>query len=191
MDKKRLRKMRIKQVSVINTLIIVFIIIFFTFVGGLEITQSQFFLILGIIILAQTLVRWFKRKSTKSIIPVFEQVATYEKQKMGKEWKKQYNTGTISNLFLSGIFLLQAYLFTGVNDRGIHIDKGFMLVTFLISAVIINVALYFHIRKVDQSHTASEFKGYTLKSYLIGAAGGVALTFIFFTGLIFYVLTFR
>ncbi|ALX48667.1 hypothetical protein [Lentibacillus amyloliquefaciens] len=190
MGQKTLKVMRRKQAAITNALIIALFMIYITIMSMFEITESQMFFILGLIILANTLMRWIKRKSTKSIFPVFEQVASYEKQKMGSEWRKQYNSGLIMNFLLSGIFLLQSNWLSGSTDTVVRTDAGFMLVTILFLVVLVNTSLYLHVRKVDDSQSASDFRGYTLKSNLIGIVAGLAAALTLSIGLIFYVMTF-
>ncbi|MFD2922177.1 hypothetical protein [Halobacillus naozhouensis] len=189
MDQRALKIMRIKQLVSTNALVIALFAIYLALLSAFEVRMSQMFFVLGAIVFAQTLLRWISRKSTKSVIPFFEQVAIYEKQKMGNEWRKQYNTGLICNFFLSGIFLLQAFWSRGSTDIAIQMELRFMLLLALCLVIMINIALCIHIRKVDRSKLQSDFKGYTLKTNIIGAVVGLVVAFAMFVGITFYVLT--
>jgi hypothetical protein len=92
---EKLKKMRRKQFIVTNALLITAIIIYFIIIPNLNVTGTQFFLILGVILLLQAIFGFFKADSTKSLFSIFEQVAIYEKEKMGEEWKKHRRMGNL------------------------------------------------------------------------------------------------
>ena len=77
--------------------------------------------------LIQATVSLRKGYSTKSFIPIFEKVAVYEKEKMGKEWKKQRKSMWILNYFLSALFFFQFYLNRNYSASKIEFDLPFMV----------------------------------------------------------------
>jgi hypothetical protein len=109
MESTELSNMRLKQVAVTNGLILTAMIIFFTITNVFTITFAHFFLVLGVLVFIQGVFGLIKGASTKSMIPIFEKVASYEKQKMGIEWYKQRKVGYVWNLILSCLLFLQSY----------------------------------------------------------------------------------
>ena len=82
--------MRLKQVAITNGLILTAsMIIFFTIINVFTIAFAHYFLVLGVLVFIQGVFGLIRGESTKSIIPNYEKVAIYEKQKMGSEWYKQ------------------------------------------------------------------------------------------------------
>ncbi|MQM40382.1 hypothetical protein KBTX_04431 [wastewater metagenome] len=69
-------------------------------------------------------------------------------------------------------------------------DIRFMLMMILFIIILMNIGLYIHIRKVDHSMSQADFKGYTLKTSLIGLIGGFVLGVVMIVGITFYVLNF-
>src|SRR5690606_40468387 len=82
----------------------------FSMIFFLEISMSTYFFILAFLVLIQAAAGVVRGYSTKSIIPIFEQVATYEKEKMGIEWKKQRKTSIASSFFVSIVMFLNAMM---------------------------------------------------------------------------------
>ena len=95
MESIELSNMRLKQVAVTNGLILTAMIIFFTITNVFTITFAHFFLVLGVLVLIQGVFGLIKGDSPKSIIPIFEKIAFYEKEKMGSEWYKQRKVGYV------------------------------------------------------------------------------------------------
>ncbi|MCY7493885.1 hypothetical protein [Bacillus safensis] len=93
MEQAALKKMRSKQVVTSNLLFGMVILIFFILIQNVEIQFTYFFLCLGIFMLLQGIYGLIKKGSTKSIIPIFEQVAIYEKEKLGKELEERTKSG--------------------------------------------------------------------------------------------------
>ncbi|WP_058306326.1 hypothetical protein [Gracilibacillus massiliensis] len=189
MESSELRKMRKTQFLVMNGLIVSILVTFILLIRLIDITFSQFFLGLGIILLVQSVLRLAKGESTKSWIPIFEQVAYYEKHKMGKEWKKQLRMNNIWNLILSGIIFLQYYLYRDATDSTLQPDLIFMLAMTFFLFVIVNISLFFHIRKIDRSNSVTDLKGYTWKSNLVGIIMGIGFAMIVIMVTIFYVIS--
>ncbi|MFZ3580066.1 hypothetical protein [Virgibacillus sp. DJP39] len=189
MELTDLRKMRGKQIAVTNGLILTLLTIYFVMISVLDVTFSVLFLILGISILIQAILGFLKSDSTKSFIPIFEQVANYEKQKMGREWNKQRRMGFIWNLILSGLMFMQYYFSRGSTDHVFQIDFTFMFVITLIALGLINISLFLHIRKVDRSTSELDMKGYTWKSSLVAVVVGVVLAVASIAFIMFYILS--
>ena len=72
MESTKLSNLKLKQVAVTNGLVLTAIIIFFVVTNVFTIQFAQFFLVLGVIILIQSIFGFIKGDSTKSFIPIFE-----------------------------------------------------------------------------------------------------------------------
>ena len=189
MEKNELKQMRTRQLLAVNGLLLVFITLYFLLIYNIPITFSHLFWVLGAVILTQSILGLAKLHSTKSLVPVFEKVAEYEKQKMGAEWKKQRRMGYIWNLIVGGFMFLQSYWYQDSTIVNFQPDIGFMLVFALFVAGLINVSLILHIKKVDHSHSQQDLQGYTWKSNVIAVIAGIALAVIFFIFTISYIFS--
>ena len=189
MESTELSNMRLKQVAVTNGLILTAIIIFFIVTNVFTIKFAQFFLVLGVIILIQSIFGFIKGDSTKSFIPIFEKVAIYEKQKMGSEWYKQRKVSYIWNLILSGIMFLQSYWYRDSTDNTFQIEPVLMFIMVFFLLIMVNISLVIHFRKVDRSTSESDMKGFTWQSNLIGVAIGIVFVLIMFVITLFYIFS--
>ena len=189
MESTELSNMRLKQVAVTNGLILTAMIIFFTIINVFTIAFAHYFLVLGVLVLIQGVFGFIKGDSTKSIIPIFEKVAIYEKQKMGSEWYKQRKVGYVWNLILSCLLLLQSYWNRDSTDNVFQIDLMFMFIMTFFLLVMINISLIIHFRKVDRSTSELDMKGYTWKSNLIAVAVGIVFALVMFVITISYIIS--
>lgn len=189
MEPTELSNMRLKQVAVTNGLILTAIITFFIITNVFTITFADFFLVLGALILIQGVFGLIKGDSPKSLIPIFEKIAIYEKQKMGSEWYKQRKVGYIWNLVLSGLMFLQSYWNRDSVDNTFQIDLMFMFIMTFFLLVLINISLIIHFRKVDRSTSELDMKGYTWKSNLIGVAVGIVFALIMFVIVLSFIIS--
>ncbi|MGE7667690.1 hypothetical protein ACQKMN_18505 [Ureibacillus composti] len=189
MDSTELRRLRLNQVAIINGLMTMILISFFIIINKFSITFSQFFLVIGVIALFQGVFGLIKGDSTKSFIPIFEKIAVYEKQKMGKEWYKQRKVGYIWQLLLSVLMFLQAYWNRDTNDHIFQFNFGFIGILLIILLSMVNISMLLHFRKVDRSNSLSDMKGYTWKSNLFSIAVGIIFTFAIFSITIFYLMS--
>ena len=183
-----IKKMRKKQLYVTNAILLTVLIIYCIIIYFNFISFSMFYLILGFIMLIQATVSLRKGYSTKSFIPIFEKIAIYEKEKMGKEWKKQRKSMWITTYFLSGLFLFQSYLNRNYSASEIEFDLPFMVILILLLLGLMNVSMYIHFRKVDKATSELDLKGYTWKSYGISIILGILSAFLIITVTIFYLL---
>ncbi|KAB2331971.1 hypothetical protein [Bacillus mesophilum] len=186
MDTNQVSDMRLKQAGTINMLILVLLALFFLIVNVFTLTFSQFYLTAGIIVLIQGLSGLIKRDSTRSIFPILQQAAQYEKEKMGNEWYKYKRTGHIWSLVLGCMFILQSVLFSDSGDGVFQLEIVLMLIIAFTVFIMINISLIIHFRKVDQASTPVEFQGYTRKTYAVAFGVGIALgvlLIIFFVSL--------
>ena len=189
MESTELSNMRLKQVAVTNGLILTAMIIFFTIIYVFTIAFAYFFLVLGVLVFIQGVFGFIKGDSTKSIIPIFEKVAIYEKQKMGSEWYKQRKVGYVWNLVLSCLLLLQSYWNRDSTDNVFQVDLMFMLIMTFILLVMINISLIIHFRKVDHSTSELDMKGYTWKSNLIAVALGIVFALVMIVITLSYIMS--
>jgi hypothetical protein len=189
METTELRNMRLKQVATTNGLMVAAMIIFYIVTNVFTMTFTYFFFVLGVIVLIQAVFGLIKGDSVKSFIPIFEKVAIYEKQKMGSEWYKQRKVNNIWNLLFSGLMFLQSYWNRNSPDNIFHTEFMFMFIMTFFLLVMINVSLIIHFRKVDQSTSELDMKGYTWKTNLIAFAIGIVFTLAVFVMTIFYVIS--
>ena len=189
MESTELSNMRLKQVAVTNGLILTAMIIFFIITNVFTITFAHFFLVLGVLVFIQGVFGLIRGDSTKSIIPIFEKVAIYEKQKMGSEWYKQRKVGYVWNLVLSCLLLLQSYWNRDSTDNVFQIDLMFMFIMTFFLLVMINISLIIHFRKVDRSTSELDMKGYTWKSNLIAVAVGIVFALVMIVITLSYIMS--
>ncbi|MED4399991.1 hypothetical protein ABET41_10495 [Metabacillus fastidiosus] len=188
MELMEVKKMRTKQIAVINGMLLLALIIYFTLISFLHITFMQLFLFLGVFMLIQAIAGLLKGGSTKSFIPIFEEVSNYEKEKIGAEWKRQRRMSYISNFLFSGLMFLQAYWSLDSSDF-ISINFTFTVIWAVLITVFINIGMILHIKKVDRSTSQLDMKGYTWKSSLIAVAIGLGAGIVIFVLTILYVMS--
>ncbi|KGR78894.1 hypothetical protein CD29_09475 [Ureibacillus manganicus DSM 26584] len=189
MDRKNLRNMRLKQTAVLNGLLLFVMILYFLITNFFIISFSQFFLVLGILVLIQGVFGLVKGDSTKSIFPILEKVAIYEKQKMGKEWYKQRKVSYIWSLVLSCILFLQSFTNRGYTGNVVQLDFKLMIIMTFVFLTMLNISLMIHNRKVDRSVSELDMKGYTWKSNIIAVAIGIVFAFVMIFFTIFYIMS--
>ena len=189
MESKEISNIRLKQVAVTNGLIFAFIIIFFTVINVFTIKFAQFFFVLGLLILIQSIYGFIKGDSTKSFIPIFEKVAIYEKQKMGNEWNKEKKGVNVWRLILSGFLFFQSYLYRDLPYQTFEIDLIFGLVMVLFLVVFINVSLIIRFKRIDRSTSELDLEGYTKESNIIGGAFGILFTLVVVIITIIYMIS--
>lgn len=188
MNLTELRKMRLKQAAILNGIMFTGVITFFIVVNVFPIKIAHVFFITGVIILVQSIFLLIKGDSTKSFIPTFEQVAIYEKQKMGKEWYKQRKVAYISNLILSVFMFLQFYWYRHTMIV-LQIDLIFMFIILCFFLAIVNISLFIHSSKIDYSTSDLDMKGYTRKWVLISMVLGVILASLMIGFTFFYAIS--
>lgn len=189
MDTAALKSMRMKQVVIVNALLIFFLLSYFLVINHFAIKSSHLFIFLGMVILVQAVYGLLKGDSTKSLIPFYEKVAIYEREKMGNEWGKQRKVSNYWNLVLSGLFFLNAYLTRGSSSIVVEADYKFMSILGLFLLIMVNIASIVHFRKVDTSTTKIDFKGYTWKSNLIAVVVGIIFAIIMIVVVFTYIST--
>lgn len=174
MDPTEIDKMREKQIYVMNGLVISCLTIFFLIVHFFNVTQARFFFVLGVLLLIQVIIGFIKKDSTRSLIPILEKVAIYEKQKMGSEWYKQRKVTYVWNLILSCLMLMQSFWNLGSTHNVFQIEFMFVFFFTLGMLTLVNISLIIHIRKVDDSNSELEMKRYTFKSNFVAVTiGGI------------------
>lgn len=178
MNDKEISNMRLKQLLVTNILIFLSVILFFTVIKVASISSSRFFLVLSIILALQGIVGLVRGDTTKSVIPIFEKVAVYEKGKMGSEWYKERKTSFIWNIILSGLMFMQSYLNRRTTEQPFEWEISFLVIFLLVILLFINIASIIRFRKIDSSISSTELKGYTRKSNAIGVGIGIIFAII-------------
>ncbi|EWG11056.1 hypothetical protein [Cytobacillus firmus] len=158
-----IKKLRIRQLLLLNATLLFFLTASYILQILIDITYSQMFILLGMATLIQSIVGWVKRNSAKSILPVIEQIAIYEKEKMGNEWSKQRTVGSIWTLLVSSILFFNAY-FHSDSGEFLNIEPMFLFFLTIGILVMINISMVIHTRKVDGAQSPADFTWYTRSS---------------------------
>ncbi|QED46847.1 hypothetical protein [Cytobacillus dafuensis] len=182
-----LRNMRMKQIAFTNGLILTALIIYFVIISNITFSFAHFFLVLGVLQIILGVLGLMKGESTKSIFPIFEQVAIYEKQKMGSEWSKLRRVGYVWNLILGCLLFLLSFLNRNSPDQVLRIELMFMVMIVFFLLVMINIGMIIHFRKVDRSTSELDMKGYTWKSNLVAVVIGIVFGIVMVRGTLYYV----
>ncbi|MDQ0214477.1 hypothetical protein J2S13_000873 [Oikeobacillus pervagus] len=185
MDPTEIDKMREKQIYIMNGLVISCLTIFFLIVHFFNVTQARFFFVLGVLLLIQVIIGFIKKDSTRSLIPILEKVAIYEKKKMGSEWYKQRKVTYVWNLILSSLMLMQSFWNLGSTHNVFQIKFMFVFIFTIGMLTLVNISLIIHIRKVDGSNSELEMKGYTFKSNIVAVTIGGIFALIVIAMMIF------
>ncbi|MCP3030111.1 hypothetical protein LF817_02015 [Halobacillus sp. A1] len=185
MSYAEIKLMRKKQFLTTNILFSSMMAAYFIFISVVPLTFRVLFLSLGCLFLLQTIYGYIK-KSSGSPIPIFKKVEAYEKEKLGKEWDVQKKVDSGINLFLSGFMFFQAFFIMRETTR-VNIDYQIMAVLYIVFLLVVNLSLYFHVKKIDGAESG-ELQGYTKKSNVYGVLFGILLAAVLFLLLIMYVL---
>jgi hypothetical protein len=177
-DSTQISSMRLKQAAVTNMLLLAALIAFFLIINTLKVTFAQFYFAAAILVFFQGAVGLLKRNSTKSIFPIFEKVALYEKEKMGSEWVKYKRAGYIWSVVLSCMFLVQSYTFNDSLDQVFQLELFLMFIVAFSVLILMNIHLIIHFRKVDGASSPAEFKGYTRRTYTASFWAGILMASI-------------
>lgn len=176
LERTNLKKLRTKQVTALNVMIVLSLVIFFFVLSTFAITARGLFLAVGIIGFIQSAFQISRLRSSKIIIPILDEVAQYEKEKMGPEWFKLQRVSIVFSLIFSVIFILLAFFMPPTTGKIMPFDFIGMMVFSLILIVMINASLLSHMKKVDNAATTpADFKGYTMKVNLKAVLGGIGM----------------
>lgn len=187
MERDAIKKLRKRQIILINLLLLFILSVYFTVVMTIFMTSSQMNAIVGVIIFFYGLYGYVRKDKPTSFIPTFEKVAIYEKEKMGDEWNKQRKTNVISLFILSGIMLLNAVITSGGGSPAFTIDIfPPVLILVVVVILVMNLFTIIHIRKVDRSKSKADFAGYTLNMNIISIAVGIGITIVSVVLIILY-----
>ncbi|RAU04435.1 hypothetical protein QNH35_04005 [Bacillus pumilus] len=187
MEQAALKKMRTKQIAVSNLIAVILIIAFYMLIQIVEIRFTHFFLCLGILMLLQSIYGFIKKGSTKSFIPIFEQIAIYEREKLGKEWEKEQRMDNVWKLIMSGLMFFQSFSFQDVSNPFFDIQPMFLLFLLIMALALINISMLFRFRKIDRS-TVGELTGYTKESNIMAIALGFFTVIIIFIFIVIFLL---
>lgn len=187
MEQAALKKMRTKQIAISNLIAAIIIVAFFMLIQIVEIRFTHFFLCLGILMLLQSIYGFIKKGSTKSFIPIFEQIAIYEKEKLGKEWEKEQKMDNVWKLILSGLMFFQSFSFQDVSNPFFDIQPIFLLFLLIMALALINISMLFRFKKIDRS-TEGELTGYTKESNIMAIALGFLTVIIIFIFIVIFLL---
>ncbi|MGE1212481.1 hypothetical protein [Bacillus pumilus] len=187
MEQATLKKMRTKQIAVSNLIIGLLIIAFFMAIEIFKIQLTHFLFCLGILMLLQGILGFIKKGRTKSFIPILEQVAIYEKEKLGKEWEKEKWLDNVWKVILSGIMFIQSFILQNAESSFSDVEPPLIIFLFLVVLAILNISLLFRFRKIDRS-TEGELTGYIKESNMMGIALGFFMAIIIFIFIVIFLL---
>ncbi|MFV5960888.1 hypothetical protein [Bacillus sp. AK25] len=137
MEQAALKKMRTKQIAISNLFVGLMIIIFFMLIQIVKIQLTHFLFCLGILILIQGILGFIRKGTTKSFIPILEQVAIYEKEKLGKEWEKEKRLDYVWKIILSVIMFIQSFTLQNVDNAFGDVDPALIIFLFLMVLAIL------------------------------------------------------
>ncbi|RKD25979.1 hypothetical protein BEP19_03375 [Ammoniphilus oxalaticus] len=190
MKAEEVKKMRFDQLIVVNGLILTVVTIYLILANVLHITVTSLFLVIGAIALIQGVAGLVRMDEAKSIIPIFGQVAAYEKEKLGdQEWRRQRIVGCVWNAVVSGIFLIQAYMHRGSLDTIAEIDYPILLIFVFLALTVLNFSMLMHFRKIDHAEAKVEFNYSMWRAQLDAVLIIVTFGFVMFTFTVFYFMT--
>jgi hypothetical protein len=178
MDIKEIGNMRVKQLLVTNVLIVLSLIVFFTLVRFVSISFSQVSMIVAFFLALQGIVRLLRGDTTKSLLPIFEKVAIYEKEKMGREWYKERKTNFIGSVLLGCLMFLQAFWNRSLPEQTFQMENYYLAILIFLTLALVNIGSVIRFRKIDRSLSKTDLKGYTQKSNVIGIGVGIIFAVI-------------
>lgn len=158
---------------------------FIVFLFLSQIGLSLRMLLIGTSVLVLVQLAFFLRKGHYFISPFpkrLQLLQAYEREKMGKEWKKLNQLNAVTQVLLVVILLVNAYLIDPAQK--LDINPLFFAIFVIIFSIFINMFNFFHNRKLDKS---DNFKGYTVKTFIISFIFALFTFFIIITSTLLYV----
>ncbi|WP_342462958.1 hypothetical protein NST62_12795 [Ureibacillus sp. FSL K6-8385] len=189
MDQKEIQKMRMKQLAVMNFLVLAALAVYYICSSVFTIRTSLFYLAFGIYFVIFAVIRLIKTDSTKSMIPLLEKVAKYEKEKLGDEWYRRRKFEAVLYVILGVLFLFLSFG-SGKSAENFFSkpDTLFFIMYTLFFLLMVNILTVLNNQKMDHS-TEAELKGFARKWLLVGAAAALAFAIIIFQLILFYVFS--
>ncbi|KOO50822.1 hypothetical protein [Priestia koreensis] len=165
MTQPQLLKLRKFQFLFMNAIIAVLFLLLFSLIH-IGIGMRNFFILMSLLMIAQTMLLLFdKRPLIYRLSKNMAKLLEYEKEKLGNEWRKQQKSQIIASVMVAIMFMMNAnlmdnrQLFTGFGDVWEYI------LFFVFMLGIVNIPLYYHVKKVDRQST-EELQGYTKSMYI-------------------------
>lgn len=109
---------------------------------------------------------------------------------MGKEWIRQYRFSYIVNFILGVMFFVQSFFMPDIGSLRPKDFSGMMFFITIFIILLLNITMYFHVRKVDKTKTTADLRGYAGESIVLGFVGGLIVAVILIALIVFYVLNF-
>ncbi|MFB4169454.1 hypothetical protein [Virgibacillus sp. JSM 102003] len=188
MTAEAIKDMRKKQFILVNAIILIGMTVYVAIINYTGLNMSYILFTLGAFLIVQSFFNILKKDLTKSWVPIIEQVNKYEKEIMGKEWKKQNKTAYVINIFVGAMIMTQAYFMYDISSQH-PISIWFFVILIIFLLLTINITMLIHTSKVDNAKNTSDFKGYTWKFNLIGFVFGLVLAVVIFILVISFVLS--
>lgn len=173
MDNELLLKLRKRQYIFMNILILALFVLFFFFFDSPNFNRIFYIFMSGLIVV--NIIRYIiKKEITINFIPFMKPLVEYEKEKLGPEWVKMQKQNFIMQIILLVLFLPKAFFPPRTVQFTINEKLTFYLPLLIILIVGVNIATYFHAKKVDKSNT-EELRGYSTKNLVLGLVFGLVL----------------
>lgn len=144
-DEKHLRKQQLKTINLIQ-LAVVLTVFMTAFI--FQINMSTLIIGLSIISFGRGIMMLRHSKSTKRMIPVFEQAAVYDKEQLGDEYKKIKVFDAVMSFLLTGLILTRSFTLNTVDESFVS-NLPMLIVITLIAVAAVNLGEMTSYRKVD------------------------------------------
>lgn len=189
MDDLRLRKLRTTQFILSNLFILVAAIPILLFISTYSLAIFQ--RIIGVVILVTAIMNMISKSlnfNLFGLFPSMRELMKYEKEKLGKEYRKIRWTQFSAQLFVALMLLFQSF-FQHTPDITFSVQETmlFTIPVLIITVIGINIGLVYHVKKIDNG-TEETLKGYNKSSILIGMAIGIPMSILIIFVLILIII---
>ncbi|QFT89777.1 hypothetical protein FIU87_14030 [Bacillus sp. THAF10] len=184
MEENSIGQLRRKQLLFINLALgIIFFIIPVFAVFEIKLFYLTLF---SLVVLLVTFVEQITKVSfLDKFFPFMKAIEEHEKEKLGiAEHKKQKRVVIISEVVVIFVLMLQV---ESMYHQAVVMDfpmAVFILITLLVLGLVINIAHFLRVRKIDRAPSPENLKGYTMKSLAVQISVGVIIGFLLTVGII-------
>lgn len=151
MDSKEIKSMRTKQLLMLNAFMIpclFFVLLFPAF----SLKSYLPLILIGSFSLLHGVYGLTKNELTKSLIPIFEQVNSYEKAKLGVKWEKQKRRGQWWSIIIGSFLIFMSVISLSGNDISDYLDMKSLIIIFLTVWTVMNFTHWSQFREIDQQN---------------------------------------
>ncbi|WP_273123657.1 hypothetical protein [Bacillus weihaiensis] len=188
MSDATIKQLRLKQLIFMNGTVILVFAMFLIISHVFPFSFNSFIQVMAVITFIQAIVGLFRLESTKSLIPFVEEIARYEKEKLGREWIKRKKSGVLLSFILGIILLNQSMMVGRSNEEIFRPELWVMILVALLWLLFTNIELVVRSRKIDQSDSSVELTNFTSNSIAKGLVIGLVYSVFFIVIIVFYIL---